>query len=323
VRGGESRRRHRRRGIVAASPAAPVRLTIVPATRYNKAMDLAICVRNLPARQIAEVGRFAEDHGYAEVFIPDGATGGRSDSEDRLVGRDTTAAFAAMFAQTSSVRGTLGVAATPMHHRLILPVVASTLNELSGGRFSLGLGVSHPEQTARFGISYPEKPLEYMRDWVRDMKDRSARGVAHGGGWAVLVAALGPRMVEVGAVDADGLILNWLTPEAAAASVRTVRELAGSGEPRRVVLYTRLMTADAARADAGSYDALRNYHRNFVAQGLASPEEIALGTTLPRDDLGAAAARLEEYRASGLDAVCLYPSAFDRDDQQALEVLAR
>jgi alkanesulfonate monooxygenase SsuD/methylene tetrahydromethanopterin reductase-like flavin-dependent oxidoreductase (luciferase family) len=298
-----------------------LRLTVVPATRYNKAMDLALCVRNLPARQIVDVGRFAEDHGYAEVFIPDGATGGRTDSEDRLLGRDTTAAFAAMFTRTSAVRGTLGVAATPMHHRLVLPVMASTLNELSEGRFSLGLGVSHPEQTARFGISYPEKPIEYMRGWVRDMKDRSANGVAHGGGWDVLVAALGSRLVELGARDADGLILNWLTPEAAEASVRRVRELAGAGSPRRVVLYTRLMPADAALADAVSYDALGNYHRNFVAQGLTTPDEIALGTTLPRDDLGAAAARLDAYRASGLDAVCLYPSGFERDDRRALEAL--
>jgi hypothetical protein len=38
-------------------------------------MDLAICVRNLPANQLADVGRFAEDHGYTEVFVPDGARG--------------------------------------------------------------------------------------------------------------------------------------------------------------------------------------------------------------------------------------------------------
>jgi len=285
-------------------------------------MDLAICVRNLPARRIAEVGRFAEDHGYSEVFVPDGATAGRTDGDGRLVGRDTGVAFAAMFTSTTTVRGTLGVAATPMHQRLILPVTASTLSELSGGRFSLGLGVSHPEQTARFGVSFPDKPLEYMRDWVRDMKHRSADGMAHGGGWDVLLAALGPRMVELGARDADGLILNWLTPEAAAASVRRVKEVAGPGSPRRVVLYTRLMTTEEARADAAAYDALGNYHRNFVAQGLRTPDEIALGTTLPRDDLGATAARLDAYRASGLDAVCLYPPRFEREDLQALEALA-
>jgi alkanesulfonate monooxygenase SsuD/methylene tetrahydromethanopterin reductase-like flavin-dependent oxidoreductase (luciferase family) len=107
-------------------------------------MDLAICVRSLSATQVAALGRFAEDHGYAEVFVPDGGTGGRTDGEGRLIGRDAWTSFAAMFASTTQVRGTLGVAATPMYHRLILPAMASTLFELSEGRFSLGLGVSHP-----------------------------------------------------------------------------------------------------------------------------------------------------------------------------------
>jgi alkanesulfonate monooxygenase SsuD/methylene tetrahydromethanopterin reductase-like flavin-dependent oxidoreductase (luciferase family) len=285
-------------------------------------MDLAICVRNLPATQVSALGRFAEDHGYGEVFVPDGATGGRTDSNGKLMGRDAWISFAAMYAGTTQVRGTLGVAATPMYHRLTLPAMASTLFELSGGRFSLGLGVSHPEQTAQFGVPFPDRPIDFMRSWVRDLKDRSANGMAYGRGWDILVAALGPRMVELGARDADGLILNWLTPESAAASVAKAREASSGARTPRVVLYLRLMPRQAAQADAESYDSLINYHRNFLAQGLTSPDAIVNGTTLPRDDLGAARARLEEYRAAGLDTVCLYPVAFDGDDRRALESLA-
>jgi alkanesulfonate monooxygenase SsuD/methylene tetrahydromethanopterin reductase-like flavin-dependent oxidoreductase (luciferase family) len=183
--------------------------------------------------------------------------------------------------------------------------------------------VSHPEQTARFGISFPDSPIDFMRDWVRDLKARSAKGMAYGGGWDVLIAALGPRMVELGARDADGLILNWLTPESAAASVARAREASGEGRTPRVVLYLRLMPRQAARADAASYDAMINYHRNFLVQGLTSADAIVEGTTLPRDDLGAARARLDEYRAAGLDTVCLYPLAFDADDRRALQSLAQ
>jgi hypothetical protein len=56
-------------------------------------MDLAICVRNLPASQVSALGQFAEDHGYAEVFVPDGARGGRTDSDGRLLGRDAWTSF--------------------------------------------------------------------------------------------------------------------------------------------------------------------------------------------------------------------------------------
>jgi alkanesulfonate monooxygenase SsuD/methylene tetrahydromethanopterin reductase-like flavin-dependent oxidoreductase (luciferase family) len=284
-------------------------------------MDLAICVRNLPANEVADVGRFAEDHGYAEVFLPDGARGGMVDADGRLTGRDAFAGFAAMFTATSDVRGTLGVAALPMHDRLVLPIMASTLNEMSAGRFSLGLGVSHPEQTARFGVTFPEKQIDYMRAWIRDLKARSSDGMAYGGGWAVLIAALGPRMVRLGAEEADGLILNWLTPEQAAASVRRAHEAVSSGSSPRVALYLRLMAAGVAHDDAVRYDAMGNYHRNFAAQGLTTYDDIVASTTLPRDDLAAARARLDEYRAAGLDTVCIYPASFDPDDRRALEEL--
>jgi alkanesulfonate monooxygenase SsuD/methylene tetrahydromethanopterin reductase-like flavin-dependent oxidoreductase (luciferase family) len=286
-------------------------------------MDLAICVRNLSAAQLIDVGRFAEDHGYSEIFVPDGAHGGGTDDAGRLVGRDAMATLAAMFSRTNTVRGALGVASLPMHHHLVLPVLASTLNELSDGRFSLGLGVSHPEQTKLFGADYPDRPIDYMRGWIRDLKARSRNEMAYGAGWPVLVAALGPRMVQLGAEEADGLILNWLTPEHAADSVRRIRAAAPDGDTPRTALYLRLMSDDALHADAGRYDAMANYHRNFLAQGITTPAEIVDRTTLPRDDLGAARARLDAYRDSGLDTVCIYPMGFDADDHRALEALTR
>lgn len=284
-------------------------------------MDLAICVRNLPAAQLTEVGRFAENAGYGEVFVPDGARGAMTDTDGRLNGRDAIATLAAMFCGTSTVRGTLGVAAVPMHHRLVLPLLASTLNELSNGRFSLGLGVSHPEQTAAFGIEFPDRQIVYMRNWIRDLKTRSSDGVAFGGDWPVLIAALGPRMVQLGAEEADGVILNWLDPEHAASAVARIHGTAPAGASPRVALYVRFMTTEALRRDAKRYDAMGNYHRNFLAQGITTPGDIVSRTTLPRDDLGAARARLDAYRASGLNTICLYPLTFDAADRRALEQL--
>jgi alkanesulfonate monooxygenase SsuD/methylene tetrahydromethanopterin reductase-like flavin-dependent oxidoreductase (luciferase family) len=286
-------------------------------------MDLAICVRNLSAAQLVDVGRFAEDHGYSEVFVPDGAHGGGADDAGRLVGRDAIATLSAMFSRTNTVRGTLGVASLPMYNDLVLPVLASTLCELSDGRFSLGLGVSHPEQTKLFGVHYPDRPVEYMRRWVRDLKARSGSGMAYGSGWPVLVAALGPRMVELGAAEADGVILNWLTPEHAADSVRRVRSAAPNGDAPRTALYLRLMSDDVLYEDAKRYDAMANYHRNFLAQGMSTPEEIVARTTLPRGDPGASRARLDAYRESGLDTICIYPMGFDADDRRVLEALTR
>ena len=84
------------------------------------------------------------------------------------------------------------------------------------------------------------------------------------------------------------------------------------------------MPDDAVRRDAVTYDALENYHRHFVAQGLHGPEAIAAGTTLPLGDIGAARARIDEYRESGLDLLCIYPHALTPSERaRALEALAR
>jgi alkanesulfonate monooxygenase SsuD/methylene tetrahydromethanopterin reductase-like flavin-dependent oxidoreductase (luciferase family) len=286
-------------------------------------MEMAICVRNLPADELTEVGRFAEANGYQEVFVPDGAHGGMVDADGRLHGRDAIATLAAMFTRTTTVRGTLGVAALPMHHHLVLPVLASTLNELSGARFSLGIGVSHPEQTAAFDLDFPSQQIDYMRQWIRELKSRADRGMGYGADWPVLIAALGPRMVELGAQEADGLILNWLTPERAEASVERIHAAAPDGASPRVALYVRLMTSNVSYADAARYDSMANYHRHFLTQGITTHDEIVAGTTLSRDDLGAARARLDAYRAAGVDTICLYPLAFDAADRHALEQLTR
>jgi alkanesulfonate monooxygenase SsuD/methylene tetrahydromethanopterin reductase-like flavin-dependent oxidoreductase (luciferase family) len=246
-----------------------------------------------------------------------------ADANGRLGGRDAIATLAAMYCRTSTVRGTLGVAAVPMHHPLVLPLLASTLNELSDGRFSLGIGVSHPEQTAAFGVEFPRRQIDYMRGWIRDLKARSAVGTTYGGGWPLLIAALGPHMVTLGAQEADGLILNWLTPEHAASSVEHIRATAPAGSPPRTALYLRLMTAEVLHGDAVRYDGMANYHRNFVAQGLATHDDIVARTTLPREDLGATRARLDEYRAAGLDTICIYPMSFDAEDRRALVDLTR
>ena len=111
-------------------------------------MDLGICVRDLPANEVARLGRFAEDHGFSHVFVPD-VRGGGAEPGKPLGGRDAFASLGAMFEATSTVRGAVGVAAVIFHEPTTLARMAGTLNELSGGRFDLGIGVSHPEAAGR------------------------------------------------------------------------------------------------------------------------------------------------------------------------------
>ncbi|MGD9793497.1 MAG: hypothetical protein AB7V43_08435, partial [Acidimicrobiia bacterium] len=177
-------------------------------------------------------------------------------------------------------------------------------------------GVSHRELAERNGVSFPDRPIEYMRTVIRQLRRNSDGQMAFGNNWPVSLAALGPKMVDVAVEEASGVVLNWLTPAAAATAVQ--RCLAHSGDPTRAILYVRLMSTDAARQDAIAYDALANYHRHFLAQELLTPEAIVEQTTLPADDVEACRARIERYRDAGIDTLCLYPIGLDSSERDRL-----
>ena len=276
-------------------------------------MQLGICVRDAPAAEVARLGRFAEDHGFSHVFVPDLRGGGAPGAP--LAGRDAFVSLAALFEATSTVIGGVGVAAVIFHDATALARAAGTLTEQSDGRFVLGIGVSHPEAASRGGGTYPSSPLKEMRGWVTDMRRYAEGGLAFGGGFPILVGALRPRMVALGASEADGVVLNWLTPEHARGTVAAVRQAAG-GSTATTVLYVRVSPAEAVRADAVSYDALANYHQHFVDQGLTSPEAIIAGTCLPADDPAAARDRLAQYADAGIDVLCLYPHGFAEAERE-------
>ncbi len=287
-------------------------------------MELGHCVRDMDVRGLVDLGHFAEGEGYAEVYVPDSARGAQRADDGKLSGRDAFCGLAAIFAATREVRGGVEVAAVPMHLPMSLALLASTLQEVSEGRFSLGIGISHAELARAHGLPFPKQQLATMANWLDTLREHSREGVAFGGGWPVQLAALGPKMVRLGAERADGLVLNWLSPEHARKTVDSVRAAAPPGTRPRNVLYLRLMPKAAALRDAVNYDALVNYHRHFVAQGLEGPEQIATATTLPLEDLGAARARIAEYRESGLDLLCLYPHALEpKERNQALAALNR
>ena len=201
-------------------------------------MELGICMRDLPVQEVVRLGNFAEDHGYSSIYLPE--TGNRT-PEGGLAGRSPWISLAAMFAATEHVGGAVGVAAAPFRSLPHLALSAATLNEQSDGRFSLGIGVSHREAATRLGVPFPTSPLRWMEVACDELMGQARFGVTFGQGFPVLVGALGPKMVEMGAARSDGLVLNWLTPEHAQETVALAREVGrANGRTPYTVLYVRL-----------------------------------------------------------------------------------
>jgi alkanesulfonate monooxygenase SsuD/methylene tetrahydromethanopterin reductase-like flavin-dependent oxidoreductase (luciferase family) len=143
-------------------------------------------------------------------------------------------------------------------------------------------------------------------------------GVTFGQGFPVLVGALGPKMVELGAARSDGLVLNWLTPQHAQDTVALAHEIGrANGRTPYTVLYVRLSPYDALHTDAVNYDAMANYHQHFERQGLTNPEDVVAGTCLQSDDVGQARDKLAAWADAGIDLVCVYPHGLNQSEYES------
>jgi alkanesulfonate monooxygenase SsuD/methylene tetrahydromethanopterin reductase-like flavin-dependent oxidoreductase (luciferase family) len=107
---------------------------------------------------------------------------------------------------------------------------------------------------------------------------------------AVVVGALGPRMRRLGAEQADGVLLSWLTPAVAAEQAEELRALGrdAQGEMPRIALYARAIVDEAARPalerEAAQYGTYPAYAANFARLGIGP-----IDTTLAPEDVGLAA----------------------------------
>ena len=114
---------------------------------------------------------------------------------------DGLAALAAAVPETRRIG--LGVGVVPLHTRDPDAIVAAVgANALPQDRLLLGVGSPNPGALAR------------VRDGVAALRQRLQT--------RLYVAALGPRMCRLAGEVADGVLLNWLTPEHARASIDAI-----------------------------------------------------------------------------------------------------
>src|SRR6187551_2555956 len=87
-------------------------------------------------------------------------------------------------------------------HPVEVAITAGHLHEVSGGRFRLGLGVSHAPAMDRLGID-TGKPLHDMRQYVAAIKaaTRSAGPLP-----PIYLATLRDKMLDLALAEADGAI---------------------------------------------------------------------------------------------------------------------
>jgi probable F420-dependent oxidoreductase len=271
------------------------------------------------AGEAAETAGRIESLGYSTFWLPE------------TVGRDPFAHIAYLATQTESLQFATGIANIFHRHPGVMMQVANTLAEQTDGRFVLGLGVSHGPMVAGLrGLDY-SKPLSSMREYLTTMDNSPYGAVKPAEPPLRLLAALGPKMLELSATAADGAHPYFTTPEHTAVA----REAIGPDKllcvEQKVVLST---DAEAARAAANAaiaiYAGLPNYRNNWLRIGFTDDEieqraDRFVDHVIPWGDEAAIRAGVQRHYDAGADHVCVQPLSTSNPrlpDWDALEALA-
>jgi probable F420-dependent oxidoreductase len=188
---------------------------------------------------------------------------------------------------------------------------AMTLAGAYPERFVLGLGVSHRPMVEIRGHDY-SSPLSTMHSYLKDMRQARFEAVPpeHDPPW--IIAALGPRMLELSRDLADGAHPYLVTPQHTAGA----REILGEG-PLLVVEQAVAPTREReealrlARSHLSRYLRLPNYRNSWLRQGFGEEDLSGDGSDRLAEGLVAWGSesdihnRVSEHFSAGADQVLI------------------
>jgi F420-dependent oxidoreductase-like protein len=238
---------------------------------------------------VAECKAIAEE-GFHSIWSP------------QIFGHETMSVIAIAAREVQGL--TFGTAVVPTYprHPTTMAQLALTAAEASGGRFVLGIGLSHKVVIeGMFGMSF-DRPAAHMKEYLSILRplitDRkvnfTGESLTYRGGLQlpqppavpVLIAALAPAMLKLAGNHADGTI-TWMT------GARTIAEHinpvmhraasdAGRPTPQTAAGIPVCVTNDIAGAreraakEFAIYGQLPSYRAMLDREGAAGPEDLAV-----------------------------------------------
>ncbi|HLG74128.1 MAG TPA: LLM class flavin-dependent oxidoreductase [Chloroflexota bacterium] len=224
----------------------------------------------LDAPTILEESRAVERLGYDSLWLGD----------SQLIWRELYVLLGAAAAVTSRVRLGIGVTNPVTRHPAVTASAAMTLQELSGGRGILGIGLGHTS-TATLGL--PRATRKQLGDYVSVVR-RLCRGeevgTEHGpirltytGSTPpppILIASSGPKMMRLAGEIGDGVVMAGQMGHAEVRREALEQVRAGQAERAEAPKEFMVCIGVAACVSRDRNEAL-NAVRSHVAQGLSSP----------------------------------------------------
>jgi probable F420-dependent oxidoreductase len=281
---------------------------------------------SLAADELRAYARRVEELGYGTLWVPE------------TVGREPFSLLGMLAGDTSSLVLGTSIVSIWGHDAQTSRMAALTLQEATGGRFVLGLGVSHPHLAQRLRGHDFEKPLTRMREFLT-----SYRSAVYKGPMAldapeppVLLAALRERMLRLAATETAGAF-PYLVGAERVAWIRSVLDAATSDRrPLLAVSMPAVLETDAAAARAAGRGYLAPYLRTptyqvcWAAQGFGESDWEKPGSDRLVDgmvawgDVDALRGRIGALVQAGADHVAVIPLSPDgvTENLDLLEAMA-
>lgn len=265
-------------------------------------------VSHLRADEVVSFARRVEGFGYGTLWISEG------------FGTDPLATLALLSCHTERLGLATGITNIWLRSAGTVMQAANTLAEFSGDRFILGLGVGHRGTIVDVrGLAY-DKPLERMRRYLDEMDAAPWSGPHIEHRVPRVLAALGPKMLELARDRADGAHPYWTTPK------HTAEARAILGPDKLLFVEQKILIAsDAAAARAAIVRAIEmykdptNYRNSWLRQGFTSTDidertPRFLDALVPWGSVEQVRERIREHYDAGADHVCVQPLSVHGDD---------
>ena len=274
---------------------------------------------SLPAADFIATAREAEARGYHTAWLGE------------VSGYDAIVMSTVVATHTERLVVANGVLPVQTRTPVILGMAAASLNHLAPGRFALGLGLSSKTIVEQWhGLSF-SPALGQIREAVEIVRQvASGERVNHEGKFyrvknfrltspppaapvRVYLAALGPEMLELAGEIADGVLLNWIPPEAVPASITHLetgaRRAGRTLDGFEIASFVRTCVTDDATAaretlarDITGYATVDVYASFFRTAGY--PDEVAaVGAAWASGDRAGAVKRVSPRMLDGLGVV--------------------
>ena len=256
---------------------------------------------NASSPEAAASAKRIESLGYDTLWLPE------------TVGKNPFVLAAWLLANTTRLKVATGIANIYHREPTVSRALQYTLGEQSADRFIMAIGVSHKPLVEGVRKLEYGPPVATMRNYLEQMDTAPYTAVRNENDPLTLIAALGPKMLELAKTHTQGAHPYFTGPS----HTKIAREILGEGPllcvEQKVILETDAEKArELARPVAKIYNRLPNYRNNWLRMGLTDNDidnlsDRFIDETFAWGDVDAIRERIGAHIQAGADHVCIQP----------------